>query len=132
MSSELDLSLYIILQLILFYSAETTAGGFALWTTTGAYGSLRNADPRYEAAWEPFITASNAISAKHQFANGGSLVSLLALLIFTRIEHFVRFYNKLKTKLVVKGSPMARSIMMLLTIWSLSNGTRERTALPVL
>lgn len=132
MSSELDLSLYLSLQLTWFYSAETTAGGFALWTTTGAYGSLRNADPRYEAAWEPFITASNTISAKHQFANGGSVVSLLTLPNFTSIEHFVRFYNKLKTKSTVKGSPMARSIMMLLTIWLLSNRTRERTASPVL
>lgn len=57
------------------YSAETTAGGFALWTIDGSYGALRNNDPRYTAAWEPFMSASNEISGKHQFAVGGSVVS---------------------------------------------------------
>ncbi|KAJ7863079.1 glycoside hydrolase family 35 protein [Mycena olivaceomarginata] len=57
-----------------YVNAETTAGGFALWTTTGAYGPLRNNDPRYTAAWTPFMDEINRITAKYQLTNGGPIV----------------------------------------------------------
>ncbi|KAH8824376.1 glycoside hydrolase superfamily [Flagelloscypha sp. PMI_526] len=57
-----------------YVNAETNAGGFALWLTTGEYGTLRNKDPRYQAAWEPFMTATNKISAKHTYDVGGTLI----------------------------------------------------------
>ncbi|KAJ7935677.1 glycoside hydrolase family 35 protein [Mycena leptocephala] len=57
-----------------YVNAETTAGGFALWTTTGAYGALRDNDPRYTAAWTPFMDEINKITAKHQLTNGGSIL----------------------------------------------------------
>ncbi|KAK1216622.1 hypothetical protein PQX77_020742 [Marasmius sp. AFHP31] len=57
-----------------YVNAETTAGGFALWTTTGAYGSLRNNDPRYTEAWTPFMNRINQIVAKHEITNGGPVI----------------------------------------------------------
>jgi hypothetical protein len=55
-------------------SAESTAGGFALWTTTGAYGGLRDNDPRYAAAWQPYMTAYNRLLAPQQITRGGNLI----------------------------------------------------------
>ncbi|KAJ6559161.1 glycoside hydrolase family 35 protein [Mycena vulgaris] len=57
-----------------YVNAETTAGGFALWTTTGAYGPLRDNDPRYTAAWTPFIDEINKLTAEHQITNGGAII----------------------------------------------------------
>ncbi|CAE7223865.1 unnamed protein product [Rhizoctonia solani] len=58
----------------IFHSAETTAGGFALWATTGAYGALRNNDTRYTDAWVPYMKKYTSILEKHQITNGGNLV----------------------------------------------------------
>ncbi|KAJ6605805.1 glycoside hydrolase superfamily [Mycena sp. CBHHK59/15] len=69
-----ELGLFVTMRGGPYVNAETTAGGFALWTTTGAYGALRNDDPRYTAAWTPFMTEINKITANHQITNGGSIV----------------------------------------------------------
>ncbi|KAJ7232006.1 glycoside hydrolase superfamily [Mycena rebaudengoi] len=69
-----DAGLFVTLRNGPYVNAETTAGGFALWTIDGSYGALRNNDPRYTAAWGPFMSASNEISGKHQFAVGGSVI----------------------------------------------------------
>jgi hypothetical protein len=55
-------------------SAESTAGGFALWVRSGAFGALRNDDPRYTAAWTPYMTRYNQILSKYQISNGGNLI----------------------------------------------------------
>ncbi|KAG6905033.1 hypothetical protein DXG01_005515 [Tephrocybe rancida] len=55
-------------------SAETTAGGFALWTLNGKYGAMRNNDPRYTAAWKPFFTRINQIASKYQLGQGGTIL----------------------------------------------------------
>ncbi|KAF2866138.1 putative beta-galactosidase B [Massariosphaeria phaeospora] len=64
--------LYIITRPGPYVNAETTAGGFPLWLTTGAYGELRDDDPRYTAAWEPYFSNYSAITSKHQVTNGGN------------------------------------------------------------
>uniref|UniRef100_A0A0W0FZJ3 beta-galactosidase n=2 Tax=Moniliophthora roreri TaxID=221103 RepID=A0A0W0FZJ3_MONRR len=69
-----ELGLFVTMRGGPYVNAETTAGGFALWTTTGAYGPLRNNDPRYTEAWTPFMTRINKITAKHQITNGGSII----------------------------------------------------------
>ncbi|KAJ7134655.1 glycoside hydrolase superfamily [Mycena epipterygia] len=69
-----ELGLFVTMRGGPYVNAETTAGGFALWTTTGAYGALRNDDPRYTAAWTPFANAINELTAKHQITNGGSII----------------------------------------------------------
>ncbi|KAK7048389.1 glycoside hydrolase family 35 protein [Favolaschia claudopus] len=69
-----ELGLFVTMRGGPYVNAETTAGGFALWTTTGAYGPLRNNDPRYTAAWIPFIDEINRITAKHQLTNGGPII----------------------------------------------------------
>ncbi|KAL0570112.1 hypothetical protein V5O48_011850 [Marasmius crinis-equi] len=69
-----ELGLFITMRGGPYVNAETTAGGFALWTTTGAYGALRNNDPRYTEAWTPFIDRVNQIIAKHQITNGGAVI----------------------------------------------------------
>jgi beta-galactosidase GanA len=42
-----EVGLYVVWRPGPYVNAESTAGGFALWTTTGAYGTLRNNDTRY-------------------------------------------------------------------------------------
>ncbi|KAF8060198.1 glycoside hydrolase family 35 protein [Lyophyllum atratum] len=69
-----EVGLFVTLRGGPYVNAETTAGGFALWTTTGAYGGLRNNDPRYTAAWKPFMTALNQIAAKYQLRKGGTIL----------------------------------------------------------
>lgn len=57
-----------------YVNAESNAGGYPLWTTTGAFGPLRNNDPRYTAAWTPYWTAVSQLVAPHLVTNGGTVV----------------------------------------------------------
>ncbi|KAG9100344.1 hypothetical protein FRC07_010421 [Ceratobasidium sp. 392] len=69
-----ELGLYVIWRAGPYVNAETTAGGFALWATTGAYGALRNNDTRYTNAWMPYMKKYTQILSKHQVTNGGNLL----------------------------------------------------------
>ncbi|KAJ7069720.1 glycoside hydrolase family 35 protein, partial [Mycena amicta] len=69
-----EIGLYVTMRGGPYVNAETTAGGFALWTVTGAYGELRDDDPRYTAAWTPFMDEINKITTQHQVTNGGSIL----------------------------------------------------------
>ncbi|KAG8728399.1 hypothetical protein FRC11_011148, partial [Ceratobasidium sp. 423] len=69
-----EVGLYVIWRAGPYVNAETTAGGFALWATTGAYGALRNNDTRYTDAWMPYMKEYTRILAKHQVTNGGNLL----------------------------------------------------------
>lgn len=40
--------------------------------TTGAYGKLRDDDPRYAAAWQPYFSNYSAITSKHLVTNNGN------------------------------------------------------------
>lgn len=57
-----------------YVNAEANAGGFPLWLTTGAYGTLRNDDPRYAAAWKPYFSRFSEITSKHLVTNGGNVI----------------------------------------------------------
>lgn len=68
-----QLGLYVIWRPGPYVNAETTAGGFASWVTTGAYGGLRDNDTRYTAAWTPYMTKMGQIVAQHLVTNGGNV-----------------------------------------------------------
>ncbi|KAF3761817.1 family 35 glycoside hydrolase [Cryphonectria parasitica EP155] len=69
-----DLGLYVLVRPGPYINAETNAGGFPLWVTTGAYGTLRNNDTRYTEAWTPYWTGISQLIAPHLITNGGNVV----------------------------------------------------------
>ncbi|KAG6834251.1 hypothetical protein H0H93_010875, partial [Arthromyces matolae] len=69
-----EVGLFVTLRGGPYVNAETTAGGFALWTVNGAYGELRNDDPRYTAAWTPYFTRLNEIASKYQLGKAGTIL----------------------------------------------------------
>ncbi|GAB7346927.1 hypothetical protein MBLNU459_g1992t3 [Dothideomycetes sp. NU459] len=69
-----ELGLYILWRPGPYINAETTAGGFPGWVTTGAYGSLRNNDSRYTEAWTPYWEKISSTVANHSITNGGNVI----------------------------------------------------------
>lgn len=69
-----SLGLYILFRPGPYINAETTAGGFPGWLTTGAYGTLRNNDTRYTQAWTPYFDNISTIVADHQLTRGGNVL----------------------------------------------------------
>lgn len=57
-----------------YVNAESSAGGFPLWVTTGAHGTLRNNDSRYTDAWTPYWAGVAELVAPHLVTRGGSVV----------------------------------------------------------
>ncbi|OCL15370.1 glycoside hydrolase family 35 protein [Glonium stellatum] len=55
-----------------YINAETSAGGFPLWLTTGAYSPLRDNDSRYTAAWTPYQDAVARITHPFQVTQNGT------------------------------------------------------------
>lgn len=53
-------------------NAEANAGGFPLWLTTGEYGSLRNDDPRYLQALDPYFAKFSELTSEHLVTKGGN------------------------------------------------------------
>lgn len=45
-----------------------------MWLTTGAYGSLRDDDARYTAAWKPYVAKFSEITSRHLITNGGNAI----------------------------------------------------------
>lgn len=70
-----DVGLYVLLRPGPYINAEVNAGGFPLWVTTGDYGSLRNNDSRYTAAWEPYFTKLSEITSEYQISNEGNVIT---------------------------------------------------------
>ncbi|KAK0112257.1 hypothetical protein ONS96_001506 [Cadophora gregata f. sp. sojae] len=68
-----EIGLYVLFRPGPYVNAESNAGGFPGWLTTGAYGTLRNNDSRYTAAWTPYFKRYSEIVAKHQITRGGSV-----------------------------------------------------------
>jgi beta-galactosidase GanA len=64
--------LYVIVRPGPYVNAEANAGGFPLWLTTGAYGKLRDDDPRYEAAWKPYVSRYAELTSEHLVTNDGN------------------------------------------------------------
>ncbi|PWY89958.1 putative beta-galactosidase B [Aspergillus heteromorphus CBS 117.55] len=65
-----ELGMYIIVRPGPYINAEASAGGFPLWLTTGDYGTLRNNDSRYTAAWKPYFEKMSQITSDYQVTNG--------------------------------------------------------------
>ncbi|KAL2824945.1 glycoside hydrolase superfamily [Aspergillus cavernicola] len=65
-----ELGMYIIVRPGPYVNAEASAGGYPLWLTTGAYGSTRNDDPRYTAAWTPYFSKVSEITSNYQITDG--------------------------------------------------------------
>lgn len=53
-------------------STDQNIGGFPLWLTTGAYGELRDDDPRYLTALEPYFSEFSKRAAEHDVTKGGN------------------------------------------------------------
>lgn len=69
-----EIGLYVILRPGPYINAEANAGGFPLWVTTGAYGELRDNDPRYTEAWIPYMTEMAKQVKPHLITNGGNVI----------------------------------------------------------
>ncbi|KAK8016624.1 glycosyl hydrolase family 35 [Apiospora rasikravindrae] len=69
-----ELGMYMIIRPGPYVNAEANAGGFPLWVTTGAYGELRDNDPRYTEAWKPYMSEISRIIAPHLITSGGNVV----------------------------------------------------------
>ncbi|KAI8629795.1 glycoside hydrolase family 35 protein [Xylariaceae sp. FL1651] len=69
-----ELGMYMIIRPGPYINAEANGGGFPLWVTTGAYGELRDNDPRYTEAWKPYIIEISKIIAPHLITNGGNVI----------------------------------------------------------
>lgn len=69
-----ELGIYLIFRPGPYVNAETNAGGFPLWLTTGEYGALRNDDERYTAAWTPFMEEIAKFTEPHLVTNGGNVI----------------------------------------------------------
>lgn len=88
-----ELGMYMIVRPGPYVNAEASAGGFPLWATTGAYGSLRNDDPRYTAAGNLILRRCrrsrmarirSAIRSKTSTASNGSGILAIGTLIRRR------------------------------------------------
>ncbi|KAF2092648.1 hypothetical protein NA57DRAFT_49846 [Rhizodiscina lignyota] len=66
------IGLYVFIRPGPYINAEANAGGFPLWITNGKYGSLRNNDSRYTAAWEPYQTKFTQLTEPYQITRGGN------------------------------------------------------------
>lgn len=65
------IGLYVLVRPGPYINAETNAGGFPLWVTTGDYGTLRDNDTRYTDAWTPYLTEISNIVSAYQISDGG-------------------------------------------------------------
>ena len=68
-----EIGLYLLIRPGPYVNAEANAGGFPVWVTTGEYGSLRDDDPRFTAAWKDYWTEISHIIKPHLITNGGNV-----------------------------------------------------------
>ncbi|KAA8908987.1 beta-galactosidase [Sphaerosporella brunnea] len=68
------LGLWVVFRPGPYVNAETTAGGFPGWLTTGEYGTLRNNDTRYTQAWGKYMTAIAEYVGEYQITKGGNII----------------------------------------------------------
>ncbi|KAB5543083.1 family 35 glycosyl hydrolase [Coniochaeta sp. 2T2.1] len=69
-----ELGMYMIVRPGPYVNAETNAGGFPLWLTTGAYGELRTSDPLYTNAYKKYWSEIAKVFEPHLITNGGNVV----------------------------------------------------------
>ena len=70
-----DIGLYMFVRPGPYVNAESNGGGFPPWVTTGQYGTLRNNDSRYTAAWEPYQSEYARVVSKYQITDGGNALA---------------------------------------------------------
>ncbi|KAF2763002.1 beta-galactosidase precursor, partial [Pseudovirgaria hyperparasitica] len=66
--------LYVIARPGPYCNAETSAGGYALWTTNGSGGKYRTNDENYRLAWSEWVAAIGPILERNQITNGGPII----------------------------------------------------------
>ncbi|KAF3017177.1 hypothetical protein E8E14_011982 [Neopestalotiopsis sp. 37M] len=71
-----DAGLYVMARPGPYSNAELSGGGFPIWVTTGAYGTLRTNDTRYTAAWQDYMKAVTDIIRDHQIHKNGTVISI--------------------------------------------------------
>ncbi|KAH7320864.1 family 35 glycosyl hydrolase [Stachybotrys elegans] len=69
-----ELGMYVIIRPGPYVNAEENAGGFPMWLTTGAYGSLRDDDQRYTDAWSLYWEEISRLIVPHLVTNGGNVI----------------------------------------------------------
>lgn len=69
-----EAGLYVIARPGPYMNAETSGGGFALWTSDGSGGNYRTSDETYRKAWSEWIAEIGPIIAKNQITNGGPVI----------------------------------------------------------
>ncbi|GAB7366896.1 hypothetical protein MBLNU230_g1257t1 [Neophaeotheca triangularis] len=69
-----QIGLYIVVRPGPYINAESTGGGYPGWLLTGEYGSLRNNDSRYTAAWEPYMDEFAQLTQEYSITQGGTVV----------------------------------------------------------
>ncbi|MEN3360391.1 MAG: hypothetical protein V7637_4373 [Mycobacteriales bacterium] len=70
-----DVGLYVLARPGPYLNAELDSGGYPAWLSTVA-GRARSSADSYQAAWEQWYAAVNAIIARHQFTDGRGTVIL--------------------------------------------------------
>lgn len=69
-----DVGLYVLVRPGPYINAELSAGGMALWATTGEHGALRVDDADFEKAWTPYQDGFAQLTAPFQVTGDGTVV----------------------------------------------------------
>ena len=69
-----DVGLYVMVRPGPYINGELSAGGMALWATTGAYGTLRSNGTAYTKAWTPYQDGIARAANPFQLTEGGTVI----------------------------------------------------------
>jgi beta-galactosidase len=69
-----DVGLYVIVRPGPYINGELNGGGFALWATTGAYGTLRSNGTAYTEAWTSYQDGISQVTRPFQLTENGTVI----------------------------------------------------------
>ena len=69
-----DVGLYVMVRPGPYINGELSAGGMALWATTGAYGTLRSNGTAYTKAWTPYQDGIARATKPFQLTESGTVI----------------------------------------------------------
>jgi beta-galactosidase len=69
-----DVGLYVLVRPGPYINGELSAGGMALWTTTGEYSPLRLNGTAYTEAWTPYMDGIAQVTRPFQVTEGGTVL----------------------------------------------------------
>lgn len=69
-----DIGLYVIVRPGPYINGELSAGGMALWATTGDYGSLRSNGTAFTEAWTPYLDGVAQVARPYQLTANGTVI----------------------------------------------------------